>query len=439
MVLTEEEREKLAQYQAITQLRDGEEGARQLAEHDWNIERAIQHFFDNEKRPSTPPPPAPPPPVRRTQPTRFSLFSLLFWPFGLAWNISWSILSFARRFLSRPIQDRPRHPRSLAIEFKRQFEASYGTTHLDFFEGGYSQALEKAKSELLFLLVILHSSDHEKTEQFCQETLTSPDLIQFVQDQRLLVWAGDVAQSEAHKVSGTLQATTFPFMGLIALQGQMPPKMTVIERIEGSCHPQELISQLTHAIERHGAVLHRLQNEREQRERERQLRVDQDAAYHQSLKADQEKARKQQEEQEAKAREEQERVLALEKREREAQKRSQYIQYLYAQLPPEPSSQQEGPLAKINFRLANGDRVVRQFEAKATVNTLYQFVEVYPLWKQHQPQQTVEAPTDYQHQYQFTLHTTFPRTEFPPDTTPLMDIPSLWPSATLVVEENEDQ
>lgn len=25
----------------------------------------------------------------------FSIFTILYWPFGLAWNITWSILSFA--------------------------------------------------------------------------------------------------------------------------------------------------------------------------------------------------------------------------------------------------------------------------------------------------------------------------------------------------------
>ena len=93
-------------------------------------------------------------------------------------------------------------------------------------------------------------------------------------------------------VSYTLGATTYPFLALIALQksiGNATPKMTVIERIEGPSHPEELISQIEHAIDRHGTVVNRLKNERDQREFERQLVKDQDAAYHQSLKADQEK------------------------------------------------------------------------------------------------------------------------------------------------------
>lgn len=81
-------------------------------------------------------------------------------------------------------------------------------------------------------------------------------------------------------------------MALIALQttiGNTTPKMSVIERIEGTTHLEELISQIEIAIDRQGTVVNRLKNERAQREMERQLLKDQDAAYHQSLKNDQEK------------------------------------------------------------------------------------------------------------------------------------------------------
>lgn len=96
-------------------------------------------------------------------------------------------------------------------------------------------------------------------------------------------------------VSYTLQATTYPFLALIALQtsiGNATPKMAVIERMEGTSHPEELISQIEIAIDRHGAVINRLKSERSQRDMERQLLKDQDAAYHQSLKADQEKVKR---------------------------------------------------------------------------------------------------------------------------------------------------
>ena len=93
-------------------------------------------------------------------------------------------------------------------------------------------------------------------------------------------------------MSDALKATTYPFMALIALQSSLSsstPAMAMIDRIEGPAHPEELITQVKMAMDRHGEVLNRLRNERNQREMERKLRDDQDKAYRESLKADQEK------------------------------------------------------------------------------------------------------------------------------------------------------
>ncbi|KAI9470763.1 MAG: hypothetical protein EXX96DRAFT_491244 [Benjaminiella poitrasii] len=291
------------------------------------------------------------------------------------------------------------------------------------------------------MLVLLQSNDHDDTEHFCRTVLASNRLIDFINDKQILVWAGDVCESEAHKVSYTLQATTYPFMALIALQtslGSSTPKMSVIERIEDCQHPEELISQIDIAIERHGTVMNRLKHEREQREYERQLRVDQDKAYRESLKLDQEKARKAQEAKDAEERIKKEKELEAQRIALLKEKRAEYIRYLYAQLPEEPLKADK--VAKLSFRLANGDRVVRQFPQDATVETLYRFVEVYPLLKDGVKKQDIqEPPSDYTHQYKFTVHSPYPRMEYPPDDSKtLSEIKSLWPRATLVVDAVDD-
>lgn len=78
---------------------------------------------------------------------------------------------------------------------------------------------------------------------------------------------------------------------------------------------------------------------------------------------------------------------------------------------------------------------------------MYRFVEVYPLLKEQQEEEeeeeSVEEPEDYKHMYKFTIHSPFPRMEYEPDNTKkIIDIKSLWPSATLVVDavdEEEDE
>lgn len=70
---------------------------------------------------------------------------------------------------------------------------------MPFLQEGYSQALEKARKELKFLLVILQSDEHDNTEVFCKDTLTNPELIQFLQTKNVLVWGGNVGQIEGYQ------------------------------------------------------------------------------------------------------------------------------------------------------------------------------------------------------------------------------------------------
>ena len=46
------------------------------------------------------------------------------------------------------------------------FESQYGLRHPRFFRGSYRQALDEAKRDLKFLLVYLHSEDHQHTRKF---------------------------------------------------------------------------------------------------------------------------------------------------------------------------------------------------------------------------------------------------------------------------------
>ncbi|KAI8979049.1 UBX domain-containing protein [Mycotypha africana] len=281
-----------------------------------------------------------------------------------------------------------------------------------------------------------------------RNVLNSPQLIDFVKGNNILVWAGDVRESEAHKVSSTLQAATFPFMALIALQqprvgsSSAAPKMGVLARIEG-CQQYNnvelLIQQLESTMDRHGAVINRLRHERKQREMERQLLSDQDKAYRKSLKADQEKARKAKEEKERQERSERERLEKEKQKELLEKKRQQYIRYLYTHLPVEPTEN----VARISFRLADGARVVRKFAKTDTLESLYQFVEAYPLIKEAESiEEEKSKPDNYKHQYKFKIVSPYPRMEYEPDDTKeIHTVSSLWPSATLVVDaadEDED-
>ncbi|KAF7722209.1 hypothetical protein EC973_003529 [Apophysomyces ossiformis] len=218
-------------------------------------------------------------------------------------------------------------------------------------------------------------------------------------------------------------------------------RMAVVDRIEGYAPPSLLISRLESAKQHFGYALNRLKSEQEQRRKERLLRQEQDKAYRESLKADQEKQRKAREEQEQAIQREREAKKAEKEREMYAEKRKQYIRYLYSNLTEEPESDYTDKITKLSFRLANGDRVIRRFTETQSVMDLYHFVEVYPLLKANERKDNVGPPQGYEHTFNFVILSPYPRRTFEAtDEQKLGGELSLWPSANLIVEiELEDE
>lgn len=83
-------------------------------------------------------------------------------------------------------------------------------------------------------------------------------------------------------------------MAIIALQSSnnsssRAMKMSVVDRVEGLTDVPTIIRRFDTMIQRYGGAINRLRMERDQRDMERRLREEQDRAYLESLKADQEK------------------------------------------------------------------------------------------------------------------------------------------------------
>ncbi|CAG8521636.1 13540_t:CDS:2 [Racocetra persica] len=324
----------------------------------------------------------------------------------------------------------------LTAQFIEKFEQKYGRTHPDFFQGAYSQALESAKNDLRFAMIILQADEHDNTKKFNRDTLTSELLISFLRENDVLVWAGNIKDPEAFQVNSILQATTYPFVAVIVLatphgNNGTSPKMTVVDRIEGSLSPEVLIARLTILISRYGPGLQRFRNERAERDSARQIREQQDNAYLASLQADQAKERKARELEEAKK-------LASERARREAEERKlmlankeKWRRWALTQLPNEPN-QNETEVTSLSFRLLNGERVVRRFRADDTM--VYIFVDTYHMRNETSSSADIQPPKDYEHNFDFLL-VSFPRTVHQADKFKTIKSESgLWPSANLIVE-----
>ena len=128
---------------------------------------------------------------------------------------------------------RSRPPEEDVADFISEFNAKYGRDHVAFHSGSYSRALEEAKRDLKFLLVYLHSPSHQDTKSFCQDTLATPALADFIANMNVIVWACSVDTKEGYRVSQALRESSYPFLALIVLRQN---KMMVVGRVEGLYH-----------------------------------------------------------------------------------------------------------------------------------------------------------------------------------------------------------
>ncbi|KAF2715412.1 hypothetical protein K504DRAFT_469631 [Pleomassaria siparia CBS 279.74] len=306
---------------------------------------------------------------------------------------------------------RPLNPRDTAARFVREFEEEYGTHNLPFFENAYAQAFDLAKKNLQFLLVILVSPEHDETSSFIRETLLSQEVVEFIRnpENNIILWAGNVQDSEAYQVSASLNCTKFPFAGLIVHTPQVSSTaMGVATRITGPTPPAQFISKLRKGMQAHSEPLSRVRAQRTEQQAARSIRQQQDSAYERSLAQDRERTRKKKEEAERKAKEEKEALEREQAKERYAQDLEQWRKWRASSISGEPSAEQKD-IVRISLRMPNADRVVRRFAADAPIEELYAFVECYDIIQSGELSKEVSEPQNFEHEYKFQLVSPVPR------------------------------
>ncbi|KAJ1503300.1 hypothetical protein HMI56_002220, partial [Coelomomyces lativittatus] len=146
------------------------------------------------------------------------------------------------------------------------------------------------KQHLHLTIVYLHSEEHEYTHRFCRNTLSDPELIQFIQTKKIRFYIGPMHFQEPNEVASILNVTGFPFIALFSvanIQGSTKP--IEIFRSEEYISPSMLLESLRSSVSKNESAVTPLRVERNQFESERRIREMQDQAYLESLKRDQEK------------------------------------------------------------------------------------------------------------------------------------------------------
>lgn len=301
-------------------------------------------------------------------------------------------------------------PKDTAARFIREFEEEHGSQPIPFLENGYNMALEKAHRELKFLLVVLIAPEHDDTNGFIRDTLLAPEVVQLINDSRdnLLVWGGNVQDSEAYQVSNSLKVTKFPFAAvMVHTPNVSSTAMSVVSRIAGPTAPAEFVNRLCTAMSTNQEPLERIRSTRAEQQASRSLREEQDSAYERSLAIDRERARQRREAEAAQQREEQEaadRQAAEEKRERDL---AQWKQWRVQSLSAEPGTDVKDAV-RISVRLPSGERIMRRFAPEADIEELYAVVECHEELQAGQASE-VSQPDGFEHKYGFRLVSPMPR------------------------------
>jgi FAS-associated factor 2 len=305
------------------------------------------------------------------------IWKLLTTPVDFFFRTLWNFLGFGLRILrlggvgggdprqaiTNPVQD--------VVHFINQYQIKYGTCHPNFYQGSYSQALNDAKKELKFLLVYLHSDDHENTEAFCRRVMPNQDFQDIIRE-NMLFWACSVSTPEGYRTSQALRENTYPFLALIVLKNN---KMTVVARIEGDVGVDSVVSRLEQGVGDNEAYLVVERQDRMERSMTQTLRQQQDAAYLESLRADQEKEKKKKEQQEKTKMEQ----LEKQKKEDEEKQRKETLRRLKieagreVEVKGEPGAG-EPDVIRMVIKLPNGTRLERRFFKSDSLKHLYLFV-----------------------------------------------------------------
>jgi FAS-associated factor 2 len=312
-----------------------------------------------------------------------------------------------------------------ARTFKNSFTLHYGQPQPHWLECGWQQAAAQAHAGFKFLFIYLHAPDHQDTDAFCKGVLQSSEVLEYI-DNQFLCWGGDIRHTDAWRLSMAVQASSYPYVGLMAFSGS---RTRLVAASEGLCTPAQLLTMLRDAVNQYGAEFVADQAEASQVELNRRLREEQDAEYEAGLRADQERERKRQEEEQqrleqqraAEQAEAEQRAAAeaeakkkadaeTELRQRKADKRNA--------LQPEPESS-TAQVASIRVRLPDGSNAQRRFHAHAKLQAVYDFVD---------SQENLSS-------LKYSLATNFPRMEYGSDKLQQsLEELKLTPSAMLLVQ-----
>ena len=373
--LSPEQMEILVQLQEITGLEDLAVCRALLESRNWDLESVAREQLglggppggggppeasDSEEEVSDGEPRQQPQPVARhaASPLGWLLYiitipnRIISGGFNIVWSLVSSIFGMPSPGQNRQSGD----GRTDVAEFVREYNERYGSSHPPFNRGGYYQVLEEAKRDLRFLLVYLHSEDHQDTDHFCRNVLSSDAVTGELETNNIIFWGCSVRKTEGYKVSQALRETSYPFLAMIVLRQH---RMVVVSRKEGLVEPDVMVEWIRKTVTDYEAFIVAARTDRDERNFDRELRNQQEAEFAESLRRDQEREQREREREEVERREEEERERL---RREELERKDQIVRMkveLANEIPEEPEVSHPEAV-RVLLKLPDGQRLERR-------------------------------------------------------------------------------
>lgn len=140
----------------------------------------------------------------------------------------------------------------------------------DFLECAYSHAMLIVKNDVRWLLCYVESSENPDSVRFTNEVLINSKFLNFIRKRKILIWGGDISDSEAFITCNQFKITKLPFLGLLCMtvnqiptssgMQQSPPILSLVSKIQGYRDLDFVLQKFDKAYRRYNPTVMRLQN-----------------------------------------------------------------------------------------------------------------------------------------------------------------------------------
>lgn len=291
------------------------------------------------------------------------------------------------------------------------------TPRPDFLECAYSHSMLMVKKDVRWLLCYIESSQNSECVDFTHDVLIHPKFLRFVKRRNILMWGGDVADTEAYFACNQFNITKLPFLGFMCMtvnqiptssgMQQSPPVFSLVSKIQGYKDLNSILKKLDKAYKKYNPGVIRIQNL--SLESANMTIVDPmgtTGTTHVNRSRTQANI---------------------------AESTLQWRQWRKSQLVPVSNDADE--YTKIAIKTPDGSRQVIKINRSCSLEEIYATIECTILNDIEIDDNSIyERPVEFTHEYKFNIFTVFPREHIVADSnTLIVDTPAIFPSGNIVV------